>query len=118
MAKSARSKSNETVGSVQLNEATLVANPSTQSRPANISITFLSGLGQATASLFRNGNMINMQTTSVSMTIQFSHVETGDIIALNGVASGSAKVDIDLNTTPATPTTFNAGAFNIIYGVN
>lgn len=95
----------------------LVALPNINSTQANVNITFFSGIGQATISLFRQGILINMQSTSVSATIQFSDVQSGDIIVVNGVCTGNATVAIDVPTTPQTPTSFGAGPFNMIYGV-
>ncbi len=100
-----------------LTKASLVALPTALSRPSTIGITFFGGLGQATVALFRQGNMINMQTTSLSANIHFSDVQSGDVIAVNGVATGKATISIDLATSPETPTNFGSGPFNIIYGV-
>jgi hypothetical protein len=77
--------------------------------PANVIVVFTSGIGQLTASLFRNGMMINMQSVNASGTIFFSDVQSDDMISINGVCTGNASVTVSVPTNPATPQTFEAG---------
>ena len=97
--------------------SSLVARSSALSAAADVEITFTSGLGQATASLFRKGILINMQSISMSDIIHFSDVQSGDVIVINGVCTGNAIIKINVSTAPTTPTNFTAGPFNVIYGV-
>lgn len=84
---------------------------------ADVGITFNNGLGQVTVSLFRMGVLINMQSISTSGSIHFSHVEAGDSISVNGVCSGTADIEINVSTNPATPEHFNAGVIMSGYTV-
>lgn len=92
-----------------------VNNPSVSSAvgpalvPANVIVVFTSGIGQLTASLFRNGLLINMQSVSVSGTIFFSDVQSDDMISINGICTGNASVTVNVKTSPATPQSFDAG---------
>ena len=100
-AKSARSK--------PLTRAVLVATPAGTSFPVDIKIDFFSGLGQVTAVLFRNGVLINMQSISTSGRINFSDVQSGDTVAVNGVCAGTADITVSVPTNPSTPEHFAAG---------
>ena len=100
-----------------LERAALAALTTNLSAATDVTITFTSGLGQATASLFRKGLLINMQSISMSGVIHFSDVQPGDVVGINGVCTGSATININSITVPATPTNFGAGPFNVIYGV-
>jgi hypothetical protein len=91
----------------------LVARPAANSQPANINCVFTGGIGQITATLFRNGAMINMQSVSSSSAINFSDVQSGDAISVNGVCTGRCDITISVPTTPGTPKRFN----RIIIGV-
>jgi hypothetical protein len=93
----------------------LVAEEADHSRPAIINFTFTGGIGQATASLFRKGVLINMQSISSSGNIKFSDVQTGDVIPVNGICTGQAVVAIDTDTMPETPETFPAGLIIAAY---
>jgi hypothetical protein len=88
----------------------LVAEVTANSRPATINVTFNGGIGQMTASLIRNGVLINLQSISSSANIFFSDVQQGDVITLNGHATGNpplpihaAVITISVPTIPATP---------------
>jgi len=72
--------------------SSLVARSSPLSTAADVDITFTSGLGQATASLFRQGILINMQSISMSDIIHFSEVQSGDVIVINGVCTGNVII--------------------------
>lgn len=85
--------------------------------PANIDVTFTSGVGQVTATLFRQGVMINMESISSSGTITFSDVRTGDAISINGVCAGTARIGLDRDTTPANPKTFQ-GVILVVFLIN
>ena len=87
----------------------LVAAAAPHSQPADVQCTFTGGIGQITATLFRKGVMINMQSISSTGTIPFVEVQTGDAISINGVCSGKALIRISVTTTPETPQQFAAG---------
>ena len=82
---------------------------------ADVNITFTSGVGQATASLFRNGVLINMQSISQSTTILFSDVQSGDGLAIVGVSSGNTTITISVPTSPRTPDRRPAGPIHRSY---
>jgi hypothetical protein len=94
------------------------AAPGVASVTATVSITFTSGLGQATASLFRKGMLINMQSVSTSGTIVFSDTQSGDVISVNGICTGAATIAVNVPTTPGTPQNFPAGPFHVGLFVN
>ena len=85
--------------------------------PADITITFTSGLGQATVSLFRMGIRVVTQTIKQSGDIHFPDVRSGDSLAVNCVCTGKVTITINASTDPPTPTTFSSGAFNTGYDV-
>jgi hypothetical protein len=89
--------------------AALVAESAPHSRQVGITFTFAAGIGQATSLLFRKGVLINMQSISSSGSIQFSEVQSGDSISVNGVCTGTAVIIIDTTTIPASPQQFTAG---------
>ncbi|MET0393937.1 MAG: hypothetical protein ABW019_12385 [Chitinophagaceae bacterium] len=99
----------KSIKSAKLSTNSLVATASASSKPASINFTFSSGIGQATASLFRNGVLINMQSISSSGAIGFSDVQSGDVTAINGICTGQAVISVSVPTTPATPKKFKAG---------
>lgn len=92
-----------------LTTAGLVAAEAPHSQQVNVTFTFTSGIGQATAVLFRKGVLINMQSISSSGVIPFSEVQAGDVISVNGVCTGSATVALNATTVPANPKNFNTG---------
>lgn len=94
---------------VRLLKTSLVAVAAGVSSPAKLSVVFRSGIGQITASLFRKGVMINMQSISRTGDINFSDVKRGDAIAVNGVCTGTADITINVTTNPTTPEHFTAG---------
>jgi hypothetical protein len=100
-----------------ISKKSLVASPSVASAPADIDIVFSSGLGQATAVLFRNGVLINMQSISTSGTIHFTDVQSRDSISVNGVCTGSADITVSVPTNPPTPEHFTAGIIMTGYSV-
>ncbi|MCW3106747.1 MAG: hypothetical protein JWQ09_1253 [Segetibacter sp.] len=88
----------------------LVAVMPENAQPANINVSFTAGIGQITATLFRDGVMINLQSISSEGTIIFSDVQAGDAMSVNGVCTGSgADLSIDRNTSPGTPQHFDTG---------
>lgn len=98
----------------------LIATASAESLTANIDITFFLGKGQITASLFRHGMMINSQSVSSDGIIFFSDTQSGDVISVNGVATGvnpengndipnAATIKINRQTSPSTPQQFRTG---------
>jgi hypothetical protein len=50
-----------------------------------------------------------MQSISTSGTINFTDVQSRDVISINGVCSGTAAITISIPTRPATPDNFTAG---------
>lgn len=104
--------------SVRKLKANLVAASAPTSAPARVGVTFFSGVGQITASLFRNGVLINMQSISSSGNINFSEVQSGDVISINGVCTGAADIAINRTTTPTTPEHFTAGIILSGYLIN
>jgi hypothetical protein len=110
-------KPRSTPKSKKISTRDLVARLARASVSANIDITFTSGIGQATASLFRNGVLINLQSVSSSATIFLSDVQRGDSISINGVCTGNASVVVSVPTSPATPENFGAGNINTGYDV-
>jgi hypothetical protein len=106
------------IKSKKLSAKSLVAAASASSQQAEVSFTFTSGIGQATASLFRNGVLINMQSVSSSTTIHFSEVQSGDVISINGVCAGKATIAVNAPTTPATPEKFDSGLIIAGYLIN
>jgi len=115
--KKGKSSAPKKVKKPKLLKASLIAIASEISTAATVGIVFTSGLGQATASVFRKGALINMQSISTSGNIVFADVESGDAIAINGVCTGTAAINISVPTNPSTPTSFSAGNFNIGYDV-
>jgi len=99
----------ETMKPQVLTASSLVAEEAPHSQQVNVTVTFTGGLGQATAVLFRRGVLINMQSISHSGNVNFSNVQTGDVIAVNGVCSGTANVAISTDTVPDNPEQFTAG---------
>jgi hypothetical protein len=93
----------------KITTSTLVARTTTASRPANIGVSFFNGIGQVTASLFRNGVLINMQSISTDGTIRFADVQSGDTMSVNGVCTGTATIRVNLTTHPQTPENFGTG---------
>jgi hypothetical protein len=92
-----------------LTASSLVAESAPHSLQVTINFTFTGGIGQATSLLFRKGIMINMQSISSSGNIQFSEVQSGDSICVNGVCTGKAAITVDTPTVPVSPQQFNAG---------
>lgn len=90
----------------KFNAATLDAS----SVQATVNVTFTSGTGQVTTSLFRNGILINLQSTSVSADILLSDTKRGDMLSVVGVTTGSATITVvPVSTSPGTPDQFSAG---------
>lgn len=108
----------ETMSTQGLTENSLVAAASPHSQPVDVTFNFTSGVGQATAVLFRKGVLINMQSISKSGNVNFSEVQSGDVISISGVCAGKASVTINTPTTPVTPEQFNAGLIIAGYLVN
>jgi hypothetical protein len=108
----------ETMTNSGLTANSLVAEEAPHSQSVDVSLTFTSGVGQVTAVLFRKGVLINMQSISKSGKVNFSEVQSGDVISVNGVCAGKAIVALNAATTPATPEQFNAGLIIAGYLVN
>lgn len=102
----------------KLLKSSLVALAALTSVPADIAFTFTGGIGQATASLFRNGVLINMQSISSSGNIHLAEVQGGDAVSVNGVCTGTADIAVSVSTTPPTPDHFTAGLIMAIYLIN
>jgi|SRR5215203_3616649 len=100
-----------------LTKTALVAKATSSSFAMRVDIDFLNGLGQATAVLFRNGVLINMQSISMGGSIPFSDVQSHDTVAVNGVCAGDAIISINIPTNPATPQNFSKiilGGYSIL----
>ncbi len=93
----------------RLSRSALVSAGPGASGAVDVEIIFKSGLGQATAALFRNGLLINMQSISTSDTIHFSDARPRDSISINGVCTGTADVIVSVPTNPPTPEHFDSG---------
>ncbi|WP_205511612.1 hypothetical protein [Longitalea arenae] len=93
----------------ELSANALVAEGAPHSKPVDVTFTFIGGIGQATAVLFRKGVLINMQSISNTGSVTFSEVQSSDVISVNGVCTGKAQVTVSTTTTPASPKTFNPG---------
>jgi hypothetical protein len=102
----------------ELTSNSLVAEEAPHSKTVNVSFTFTGGIGQATTLLFRKGVLINMQSLSSTGNINFSEVQTGDVISVNGVCTGIASLEINTPTTPATPEQFTSGLIIAGYLIN
>lgn len=87
----------------------LVAAVQPATAPATVNITFTSGVGQVTVSLFRNGGLVHMQSIDCSSDVLFSGVLSGDVVSIVGVAAGTTAISISVPTSPATPDTRSAG---------
>jgi hypothetical protein len=98
-------------------ESSLVGASAGEAVPAKVDVIFTSGIGQLTASLFRNGLVISLQSISASGAIIFPDVLRGDVISINGVCTGEAIITIDVSTDPITPVVFAAGNINAGYDV-
>ena len=101
--------------SISRNIPLVAAAPQTAAVAATVNITFTSGVGQATASLFRNGVLINMESISQSANILFSDVQSGDGVAIVGVSSGTTTIVISVGTSPRTPDHRPAGPIHRSY---
>jgi hypothetical protein len=108
----------ETMTTQALTANSLVAEEAPHSKTVDITFTFTNGIGQATAVLFRKGVLINMQSISKSGNVNFSEVQSGDVISVNGVCAGKGLVAINTPTTPVTPEQFDAGLIIAGYLVN
>jgi hypothetical protein len=108
----------ETMNPQVLNSSSLVAEEAPHSQQVDVTFTFTAGIGQATAVLFRKGVLINMQSISSSGNINFSEVQSGDVISVNGVCTGKAVLAVNTPTTPATPEQFNSGLIIAGYLIN
>lgn len=102
----------------ELTSNSLVAAEAPHSKTVNVTFTFTGGIGQATTLLFRKGVLINMQSLSSSGNINFSEVQSGDVISVNGVCTGNALLVINTPTTPVTPEQFNSGLIIAGYLIN
>lgn len=108
----------ETMTTQGLTAGSLVAAEAPHSQTVDVTFTFTSGIGQATAVLFRKGVLINMQSISKSGNVNFSEVQSGDVISVNGVCTGKAVVAINTPTTPVSPEQFVSGLIIAGYLVN
>jgi hypothetical protein len=108
----------ETMTTKGLTADSLVAAEAPHSQNVDVTFTFTNGIGQATAVLFRKGVLINMQSISKSGNVNFSEVQSGDVISVNGICAGKAVVAINTPTTPVSPEQFAAGLIIAGYLVN
>ena len=64
----------------------------------NIEARFELGVGHIIAKQFRAGNLIDEDRKDISDTIIFLDVRTNDVIAIDGVCAGTARITTDRNT--------------------
>jgi hypothetical protein len=85
-------------------------------RPATVHVEFVNGLGTLTGTLFQNGtgSVIGHDSLNNSGNIVFNNAQSGDVIAINGLCTGSANISVDVATNPPTPVSFSEG--NIHFG--
>lgn len=76
---------------------------------ANIDVVFTGGIGHLNAKLMRGKLVTATGSISLSGTIPFADVQSNDVISIDGVCTGSAKVTVDIPTDPATPITYPEG---------
>jgi hypothetical protein len=88
-------------------------------KATTIAVTFTGGLGNLTATLFKNltGAIIGHDSLSASGSIIFNNANTGDAISINGVCTGKAVINIDVATDPPTPVKFTAGNINFGFDI-
>jgi hypothetical protein len=114
--KSATSRSRGTTSrAARAADIPIVAATQPASVAATVNITFTAGVGQATASLFRKGVLINMQSISQSANILFSDVQSRDGLAIAGVSAGTTTITISVPTSPKTPDQRPVGPFHRSY---
>jgi hypothetical protein len=78
---------------------------------ANMDIEFDMGIGHLTATQYRDIAVIFKGSLNRTGTITFNDVEAGDVISIDGICSGTAKLDMDVNTRPSTPRNYTEGDF-------
>jgi hypothetical protein len=88
-------------------------------KATTVAVTFKEGLGNLTATLFKNltGAIIGHDSLSSSGNIIFNNANTGDAISINGVCTGKAVINIDVATDPVTPVKFSAGNINFGFDI-
>jgi len=72
-----------------------------------------------TATLFQNltGAIIGHDSLTTTGTIVFNNASRGDVVSVNGVCTGKAKIEIDVATDPDTPVNFTAGNINFGFDI-
>jgi hypothetical protein len=81
-----------------------------------LNVTFINGLGSLTAKLFAGAAETDKKTIKKSGDIVFADAQTGNSISLNGNAAGTAVVEINRTTDPASPRNY-AGPINEILDI-
>lgn len=86
----------------------------------NIQVTFTSGIGTLGVKVFQNGtgNLIEHGSINSSGVITLFTPTSGDVIAIDGVCTGTADISIDVPTTPLTPVHFPAGTIHDGFVIN
>lgn len=74
---------------------------------ANMNVEFDMGIGHITATQYRDTAVIFKGSLNRGGTITFNDVESGDAISIDGVCSGTAKLEMDVRTNPATPRNYS-----------
>jgi len=86
-----------------------VADQAAFNGPATVTVDFLQGQGQITATLARNGGVVDQQSNSNSGIMVFANVQTFDALAITGMCTHSASIQITANTNPGTPKSYPEG---------
>ena len=80
----------------------------------SINVTFNGGGGTLSAKLYQKGTgaLIEQGAINHSGNIILNNSNSGDVVGINGVCSGSADIVINVGTNPSTPQHFNAGTIH------
>ncbi|MFT3949542.1 MAG: hypothetical protein QM763_21445 [Agriterribacter sp.] len=80
----------------------------------DLDITFKLGLGEITATHFREGNKIDRKKITQSGQVHFNNVQVNDAISINGACSGSCTLVTNRQTAPVSdssqPRSYTAGS--------
>ena len=77
--------------------------------PANIDVTFEMGGGQITVKLYRDQKFIAGGNLDNSGRITLNDVQKNDSIAVTGLCTGTAIIEIDVKTKPTTSKKYPKG---------
>ncbi|MCC6289725.1 MAG: hypothetical protein IT249_17755 [Chitinophagaceae bacterium] len=86
----------------------------TTSAGMDLNIIFKLGLGEITATHFREGNKIDRKKITQSGQVHFDNVQVNDVISINGACSGSCTLITNRQTDPPSdssqPRAYTAGS--------